>query len=452
MSPLALAIKHVVYPTWALKNGSARMRYLHEMERSQFWSPDKVAEHQWSSFRQLVAHAIETCPYYRDSFRRAGLSPADLRTPEDIRWVPTVTKEQIQAHQDEMISSRYRREDLIADRTGGSTGNPLSFYYDHDRFDTRMAAVLRHDRWTGWDIGDRRAMLWGASRDVQRRGLKARLRTRLIDRTLILDASAVDEAAMAEFAAKLRRYRPRVLLAYANLIALFARYVQAENIRGITVQGIITSAEVLTPENRELIERTFDCRVFNRYGSREVGVIASECDAHEGMHINADNLLVETVTADGPCRGVDGEVVITDLRNFAMPMIRYRIKDVGRILPAACRCSRGLPLMEISGGRVSDFLTATDGRKCSPLVLAAHSITRIPGIEQVQFVQNELGAVTLNLVKGPVWSEGATQTLLANLREYLGADMRFDIRYRERIPQEKSGKYRFCVSTIQSHG
>lgn len=449
MSPLALAIKHVVYPAWAFKNGSAQLRYLREMEQRQYWSADRLAEHQWSSFRRLVAHAVGTSPFYRDTFRRAGLEPGDLRTPEDIRRVPLLTKEEIQTHRDEMISTRYRREDLIEDKTGGSTGNPLSFYYDRDRLDTRNAATLRHDRWTGWDIGERRALLWGAPRDIaQMRSLKGRLRSRFINRSLILDASAVDDAAMAQFAARLLRYRPKILVAYANALALFARYVRAEKIRGIRVDGIITSAEMLTPESRELIEATFGARVFNRYGCRELAVIASECSEHAGLHVNADNLIVETVTADGPVSGEEGEIVITDLRNFAMPMIRYRIRDVGRLLAKRCGCLRGLPLMEVSGGRVSDFLTATDGRKCNGLVLAAHAITRIPGIEQVQFVQRERGVVALNLVKGPVWSERSTAKLLANLREFLGQDMRFEVSYHERIPQEQSGKYRFCVSSL----
>jgi phenylacetate-CoA ligase len=309
---------------------------------------------------------------------------------------------------------------------------------------------LRHDRWSGWDIGERRAILWGSPRDVAlARTLKARLRTRFINRTLVLDASAVDDAAMAQFAASLLRYRPTLLVAYANTLAMFARYLQDERIQGISAKGIITSAEVLTPESRELIERTFGCRVFNRYGCREFSVIASECSVHRGMHVNADNLLVEVVAADGTSRaGEEGEIVITDLRNFAMPMIRYRIRDVGRILPIACSCSRGLPLMELSGGRVTDFLTATNGRKCSGIVLAVHAITRIPGIEQAQFVQTQRGAVTLNLVKGRAWNEGSTTTLLANLRGFLGEDMRFEVSYHERIPQAESGKHRFCISTL----
>jgi phenylacetate-CoA ligase len=447
----ALAIRHIAFPLWERKNRWGLLRHLGNMERAQYWPPEKLAEHQWSAFRRLVTHALETCPYYRDAFRRAGVSLQDLRSPQDIARVPTLSKEDVQAHRDAMVSSRYRPEDLIEDMTGGSTGSPLQFYYDRERFATRTAATLRHDRWSGWEIGERRAILWGAAQDVRANDLKARLRRRLINRTLMLDASALDEAAMARFARQLERYRPTLLVAYANTLGLFARYVQAQKIRGLTAKGIITSAEMLTPENRALIEETFGCRIFNRYGCREFAVIASECEAHSGLHINADNLLVETVSAAGPCRGEDGELVITDLRNFAMPMIRYRIRDVGRILPGTCQCSRGLPLMELSGGRVTDFLTATNGRKVSGVVLATYVITRIPGIEQVQFVQSEPGAVTLNLVRGAGWSEGTTLTpLLAKAREFLGPDMRFEVSYRDRIPHESSGKYRFAVSSLHA--
>src|SRR5262245_19870081 len=227
MSPVAFAIRHVVFPAWARKNNSSVLPYLDEMERAQYWSREKLLAYQWRAFRKLITHAVATCPYYGESFRRAGITPADLRKPEDIRHVPTITKEEIQAHRDRLISTRYDPKDLIDDMTGGSTGSPMRFCYDRDRRDTRMAAPLRHDRWSGWEIGERRAILWGAPQDLKQwRPLKARLRERLINRRLILDASALDEAAMAHFAAQLLRYQPTMLLGYANTLAFFARYVE----------------------------------------------------------------------------------------------------------------------------------------------------------------------------------------------------------------------------------
>jgi phenylacetate-CoA ligase len=131
-----------------------------------------------------------------------------------------------------------------------------------------------------------------------------------------------------------------------------------------------------------------------------------------------------------------------------MPLIRYRIRDVGRIKRAHCTCSRGLPLMELAGGRVTDFLVATNGDRVSGIVVSTYVITNLPGIRQVQFIQNEAGAVTVNLVKGPGWSEGTMAELAARIRRYLGDDIRLQIEFRDQIPLERSGKYRFSISTL----
>jgi len=445
----ALAIRHLLYPLWAARNGSTRLKHLASLEASQYWTRSALLEQQWTRFQAMIAHAFDTSPFYRRKFSEAGIVPGDIRTRDDLDRVPTVTKEEIQEHRDEMISSQYPAEDLIADMTGGSTGSPMQFYYDRERLDSRVGATLRHNRWAGWRIGDRAAILWGAPQDTRVSGrLRDRLRTWIQDRRLMLDASELNEASMARFARALIEYRPAILQAYSNTLGLFARFVSAEGIQGIRPRGIVCSAEVLTEENRRLIESTFGCPVFNRYGCREFAVVASECEAHAGMHINAENLLVESLADGRSCLDEDGELVITDLRNFAMPLIRYRIRDVGRIHSARCQCSRGLPLMSLSGGRVTDFLQATNGSKVSGVVIATYVITGLPGIRQIQFVQTEAGSVTVNLVRGPQWSPSLLDELGTRVRRYLGDDIRLRIEYRDHIPPEKSGKYRFSICTL----
>ena len=166
---------------------------------------------------------------------------------------------------------------------------------------------------------------------------------------------------------------------------------------------------MLTPENRALIERVLGAPVYDRYGSREFAVIASECDQHSGMHVNAENLLVE-ITGDTPDES--GEIAITDLKNFAMPMIRYMTRDHGRMIGKPCACGRGLPLIQLTGGRTTDFLHGANGRRVSGIVLATYVITKNPGIGQVQFVQSKPGHIQVNVVKSPAWNEESTADLL----------------------------------------
>jgi phenylacetate-CoA ligase len=442
VDPTALLIRRVLFPAWVRKNASTRIAYLTQFERSQFLSADAIRELQWTQFKAVLQHAFDHCAFYRRKLSAAGMAPGDVRSMDDIAGVPTITKEEIQGSLQDFIADNHTGL-LHKDMTGGSTGSPMIFYYGEDRLDSRAAATIRHNRWTGWDIGAKVAVLWGSARDLAPRPtVKARVRDWILDRRLVLDASMLDEARMRAFYRRLCKDETQFILAYANTLALFARFLRDQGLTAPRPRAIICSAEVLTDANRTLIEQTFGCPVFNRYGSREFSVIASECDRHHGMHVNAENLLVE-VMGDRA-----GEIVITDLKNFAMPLIRYRTKDVGALMPHACECGRGLPLLDVKGGRVTEFLTARGGAKVSGIVLATYAITNVPGIQQIQFVQQHADRVTARVVRRAEWSDESRTTLVSRLQTFLGKTMTIDVEFVSAIPLEPSGKYRFSISSL----
>jgi phenylacetate-CoA ligase len=448
--PVALLIRKALFPAWIAKNRSKRLAYLEDLERSQYLRADILRELQWTRFKAMLDHAYAQCPFYRRKYVAAHVHPDDITTPEQISWLPWLTKEEIQESLDGLIAQDARRRPLRRDMTGGSTGSPMVFYYDEDRLDSRAAATLRHNKWTGWNIGEKIALLWGAPRDVAAApSTKDRVRDWILDRRVIMDASTIDEERMIGFCRVLERQQPRFVLAYANTLALFARFVRDTGRRPFRPRAIICSGEVLTEDSRTLIESTFGCRVFNRYGSREFAVIASECDAHQGLHVNAENLLVE-IAGDGVDRGGPGEIVITDLKNSAMPMIRYRTKDVGVLKAHACTCGRGLPLLDLQGGRTTDFLIGSQGQKVSGIVLATYGITDISGVRQVQFVQRRRDRVIARVVRGPAWTEAAGRQLVARVRTWLGDTMDVEVEFTDAIPLEPSGKYRFSISTLEA--
>jgi phenylacetate-CoA ligase len=437
-------VRNILFPAWVWKNRSSLLRELRQMEQIQYAPATTLRQLQAERLVALVGHAYATCPFYRRKFDMAGVSPADIRSLDDTARLPITTKAEIQQCREDMISSAYRGRPLLRDMTGGSTGSPLVFHYDTVRRASRNAAVIRHNRWAGWDIGDRVALLWGAPRDAAK-GLKARLRARLLDRSVFLDASSIDSERMASFANFLAAEKPKVILGYANTLALFARFLLERRLNGIRPATVVSSAEVLTEDHRMSIERALGCRVFNRYGCREFGVIASECEYHSGMHINADNLLVEVVAANRSVLDTEGEILITDLRNLAMPMIRYRIMDRGILHSAPCPCGRGLPLLAVPGGRVTDFLLTPQGTRVSGVVMATYVITNIPGIQQIQFVQERQNSVTVRLVRGPEWNDAALAALTTKIHGFLGETIEVDTVFVDHIPQEPSGKYRFSI-------
>ncbi len=444
---LAPIIRHLLHPLWMAKQGSGQRTILRELETTQYRSRDELNELQLRLLRRLLQHAYADCPFYRARFDSAGMSPDDITTFGDFSRLPILSKEEIQGHYREMISTRVSIDALIPDKTGGSTGSPLVFYYDRERLDSRHAATLRHNRWAGWDIGDKVALLWGAVRDIPKeQSFKDIVRRNLLERSMILDASSITTADMDSFALALARFRPKIILAYANTMGLFADFVLSEGISDIRPAGIVTSAEVLTDETREKIERAFQCKVFNRYGCREFAIIASECERHRGMHINAENLYVECVET-----GSDdsGDILVTDLRNFAMPLIRYRIGDKGMLSDSDCDCGRGLPLLEKVVGRETDFIHTPEGKLVSGVAIATFVITNIPGIAQVQMIQNSIDSVVVKVIENGDSSVTTLSTLEAKLRELLGDGIKLSFERVSSIPVASSGKYRFTISNIE---
>ncbi len=213
--------------------------------------------------------------------------------------------------------------------------------------------------------------------------------------------------------------------------------------------AIITSAELLDPEQRSLIEAVFECRVFDRYGSRETSVIASECEKHSGLHIGAENFLLEFIKENKPVKpGEYGKIIITDLMNYGMPFIRYQIEDAGVPSDETCACGRGLPLMKMAAGRVTDFLVTPERKIISGASLTIYLVANTPGVAQAQLVQEKIDEIIFRIVKGENFGEKSLAYLQSEIPKFFGPSMKYQIEYVEQIPLESSGKYRFSISKV----
>jgi phenylacetate-CoA ligase len=443
--------RHLFHPLSLWRSGDlAQRRYLREFERTQLLPAEEIRALQLARLQSLLDHAYRNCPFYRQRFERAGLVPSDIRQLADLQALPPLTRTDVQEQRDALVARGWPADDLIPNQTGGSTGTPISFFLSRDRVCSRAAASWRHNRWAGWDIGHRAAVLWGAPRDAPPAGWRGWLRRVLLDRLLYLDTGHLTEADLARFHAALKRFRPRVILAYAQAAVLFARYLQARGLEAYRPHSLVTSAEVLTEEERRLLETVFGCRVFNRYGSRDVSVIASECEAHAGLHTMAEGLYVEVVRGNRPAApGETGAILVTDLLNRAMPLIRYRIGDAGSWEQGPCRCGRGLPRLREVGGRVTDFLVGRDGRLVSGVFLATYVLAKRVSLGQVQMEQSEAGRVLYRIRPGPGFDQlNDLEFLEHETRRYLGADVKVDYELVEEIATAASGKFLFARSTV----
>ena len=441
--------RHVFSPMLAKKNGSRVFEFLRFLEKSQYDSPETIRVRQWTSIKAMIHHAYETVPFYRQRLDAIDLHPSDLRTMEDISAIPILTKSDIRDHGHEMISNRYQVDRLRVKTTSGSTGVPLAIRIDEPSMQWKTACTIRSDQWSGWNFGERVAKVWG-NPDFLHDGWKGRVRNRLIERATYLDTLAVTDERMRIFCEQLRESPPKLLFGHAHSIYLLACYAHKHKIDWIHPHGIISTAMILHDYQRILIERVFGTYVTNRYGCEEVSLIASECPVHHGLHFNSDSIYPE-IHHDRPYLPKNtGSLLLTDLTNFAMPIIRYQIGDVVTGSERACSCGRGMNMISRIEGREADYVLTPNGTLISGISLTENFAMLIRGAAQVQLVQESLTMLRVRLVTSSEFDDRSLKAVGDLVRNTFGDTMRHEVERLDAIPQEASGKYRFCISKVAS--
>jgi phenylacetate-CoA ligase len=439
--------KHVVFPLWELKEGSHRLKYLRELSVSQWLDPEILRQRQWERVREMVGYAFKHCPYYQIRLAEEGFDGI-MHDWTDFRRLPILTKKDIRENGDRLLSREFRKEHLVEAKTGGSTGVALKLYFDKQCQEMRNAADMRSARWAGWDIGMQIGAIWGnpAVADT----LKKKLRNLLIERTVYLDTMEINETSVRRFVHDWQRTRPRVLYGHSHSIYILAKYLQRLGIEEIRPRGIISTSMMLLEPERRLIEEVFRCQATNRYGCEEVSEIACECERHEGLHLNFDHVVVEFLREDGTeaVPGEEANIIVTDLINRGMPLIRYRVEDMGVPSGRACPCGRGLPLMERVTGRRADFLKRPDGSLVAGVSLVERTLTAIAGIEQMQLVQDEVNRICAKVVRDSHFSEMSERQLRNELQMVFGENVAIEIQYVPTLGQTRLGKYRFAICNV----
>lgn len=442
--------KYVLYPMLQFYQRQDTLRQLKELERTQWLSVDEIKKIQWEKLKNLIDYAYVNVPYYRRTFDALNITPKDITTLDDLRKIPILNKEDITNNINKIISLNYGKKDLIKNSTGGSTGVNLHFFNDKKRWGHVSAIAIRNNRWAGLDIGDKSAMLWGSIFDLSLQDkFKGKIYNKLF-RRLFLSSYDLSEKNMSAYAKKLVQYRPMVVTGYSSPLYLFAKFHEENNIEAINPKSIISSAEILYRYQRDLIESVFKCKVFNRYGCREFGSIAHECSEHSGLHVNAEHVYVECLKENGEpaASGEKGELVITDLDNYGMPFIRYKIGDLGVPSDRKCNCGRGLPLLEKIEGRTFDIIVGTNGRHLGGTFWTLLLRTAVNGIKQFQVIQESKNELNIRIVVDEAFRLEYIDVLTNKIHAYCGEDMNVDFEIVDEIPLTKSGKFRFVISKV----
>ena len=442
-------VRNVVYPLYRGIRGDRVLDRLRELERSQWLPPEEVDDLRWRKLARLLETAATHVPYYRDLMRDEGIRPGDSRGFGDFAKLPMLDKETVRREGRRLFTEDPYRHGIPAS-TSGSTGEPMFFRIDRSAGPVRRANTLRGFRWAGFDIGERRAVVWGKHPGLTFRDRLSRGFRDWFNNTLLLSSFEMSEESMGRYADRLRRFRPRLVVGYPSALAIFAEFCRRRLLDIPAPSAVVTSGERLYPEQKSVIEEVCRAPVFDRYGIMEFANIAQECQEHKGLHVFADLFHVEIVRPNGRLArsGETGEIVVTDLSNLYMPFLRYRTGDVAVPTDRRCECGRGLPLLERVEGRHYDVVVTAGGKSIGGYFWSWLSRV-VPGIRRFQVEQQERGAAVFRLVPGPEWRDGYQETLQSKIEEEIGSDFRVDFQLVDDIPLTPAGTSKYIISRIE---
>jgi phenylacetate-CoA ligase len=453
MGTYSFLMNYVTLPFYDLLRDTHRFKYSQILSETQWLSQQDIESIQRQNLQMLIKHAYETVPYYRRVFKQKGLSPNDIKCVGDLAKLPILTKDIVRKNARDLVSQSYPKKMLVPYRSGGS-GDQVRFFITKEQLSWEIAAEYRAYGWAGYRFGDRCFMFWASPIDLSRYKKVQKRLAMALERVFIVDTYIISNEVLARFTDLLQKFNPEIVKGYASSVYLMAKYLVENGVNYVRPRAVITTAETLFDSMRATIENAFGCPVFDYYGSREVGGLAAECEKHSGYHISAENVAMEFMNeGESVAAGEKGVILVTSLRNYGMPFIRYKIGDVGTPAQDKCDCGRGLPLIKSIEGRVSDFMAVYDKRMkrivpigpMYPLIIIA--LMKVP-LQSVRVVQETLDRVVIKAVKGRSYSSKHTDLLVNYLRKSLGDEIQIEFEFVDYIPPSPSGKRSTFVSKI----
>jgi len=400
---------------------------------------------------RLLEHCQKNVPYYAGIMKEMGDFHKD--PVAYLQHFPILTKEIIRSNFENLKSADLEKRKWFLMTSGGSTGEPGKVIQDYE-FTARNGAIqLFFSRLAGRETGELEVYLWGSDREIThgRENWKARI-ANLLTNSVFFNAFRMSPDQMRTFVAFINRKKPKLIVAYANSITSLAKFIEKEGLHVEPQKAIITSAETLHPFMREKIERVFQCRVYNRYGSREIGNIACERPGCQGLWVAPWGNYLEIIDSQGKRLpdGSHGEILVTSLTNYAMPLIRYRIGDCGILLPqGGGQPGAKVQVLQAITGRTGDLLNTENGDIIDSGFLEGLFYYK-EWVKRFQIIQNDFKHIVYQIVlTDGSCPQSELDEVAAKTRLLFGKDCRVDFDFVDDIAESDSGKFRWVINRME---
>ena len=415
------------------------------VKRALKMSKSELSRLRFNLLKNQLVRAYEDVSFYHDAFFQRGLNPHQFQNIEELTQYPIIDKQDIQQNFSSFISNKVSIDDLNKSHSSGSTGRPLWTYFDQKAWvRKKYFSKLRARMECGLKPGEKIAVFdTDPPSELEKRN-KQIIFSNPVLRTQYVSIFDTPRKNIED----LIKFRPQNVDSIPSHLFHLAMVMREDRIKLRSIKRIFTSSEYLEPNMRQFIRQTFDAELFDIYGCTEIKEVAWECQNHKGYHINEDEVFVESVNDFNSLKqGEIGDIILTDLRNKAMPLIRYRIGDRGSLIGGNCRCGRIFSRMEPAAGRSSEYITTPSGKRISPYRFTT-AIEKTRGLLQYQFIQEAIDSVTVKVIMAKSECEKELLEIQNKTILAFGEDMNIHVERCDKIDLEKNGKCKVVKSKI----
>jgi phenylacetate-CoA ligase len=414
-------------------------------------SSNQIRHKQGELLLSLLKHSFSNVPYYKKIIAPeiTSSNPKDIYSL--IKTIPLLTKNIIRDNSEDLLAKNICNKDVTINMSGGSTGEPVEFYQDkYYKSWNIYANKLVFNEMLGKEMGEREINLWGSERDIYKGSisLQEKIQNFLYNR-IFLNSFRLSEQLMEEYAAIINRYKPKSIWTYVESIYTLSNYIKEKGIEIYSPDIIISTAGTLYPEIRLSVEEVFGCKVYNQYGSREVGPVACQCKEQSQLHIFPWSHYIEILDSKGETVdiGQEGNIVITCLTNFSMPLIRYSIGDKAIRGTGTCKCGRNTAdIAQVQGRNIEQLLSLS-----GELIHGQYFIKQLvhkPWIKKFQIIQEAEDRVLNKIVTSKTPPKNDLNEIVEREKLLLGEEMNVTFEFVDEIESSDSGKYMYIISKI----
>ncbi len=416
--------------------------------KNQWKSYDELKKEQEKQLRVMINFCYTNVPYYHNLFNDLEISPKDITKIEDLEKLPVLTKEVIKQNREDFKPTNLNKLKYYNKATGGSTGTPFKYRILKSNLFFSMALLYRGLGYGKYQLGDKMIWMGGSSIMPNEKYKLNKTIHEFVRNIRMLSSFDMDEHEMEHYTRIINKFKPKFICGYASSIYFFSMWTNKTDIDIYKPQSVFTTSEKLYPNMKKEIETVFGCDVYDTYGVNDGSLSANECSEHCGLHIDTEMGIMEIVNEKNEqLENGKGKILGTSLYNYAMPVIRYEVGDLGNITNDSCNCGRGHKLLKEIGGRSVDILTTPEGKNVHGWFFLYIFWEHCKGMKEYQVIQEKIDKIVIKIVPEDDFDEKQLDKITEVIKAK-SSGWNVEFKFVDKINRTGAGKYKFVISNL----